>query len=84
MAVHVGAVVKIILRSMHIQHEAVCDTLRFFVLVLQEGIIQIFKDRHIFRHGIFKVAIVDMTDTLVNDAFLIVLQPVLPSGDQVT
>ena len=31
--------VKIILRTMHIQDKRVCNTLRFFVLVLQQGII---------------------------------------------
>ena len=34
--------------------------------------------------GIFKIVIIDMTDTFVNDTFLIILQTVLSSGNQIT
>ena len=69
---------------MHIQHEGIGNALRLFVLVGKQRIIQIFKERHILRHRVFKVGIVNMADTLVNDTFLIILQTVLSSGDQVT
>ena len=69
---------------MHIQHKAIGNTFCLAVLMLQKGIIQIFKDWHVLRHRIFKISIVDMTDTLVNDTLLIIFQTVLSSGNQIT
>ena len=56
----------------------------FFFILLEQGIVQILKDRHILRAGISEIFAVDQMDTTVNDRLFHREQTFLAADHQFT
>ena len=54
------------------------------LLLRKKCLIQISKDRHIIRSRIFKIFLIDLPDTAVNDRLFYRTQTILVPNDQLT
>ena len=54
----------------------------FFLVLFEKCVIQVLKDRHIFRNRIVKISLVNLMHTTVNNCLFNGLQAVLTSHDQ--
>ena len=68
--VHIGAVVEQIQGAFHIDFQRSSNMMSFFLVLLEQGVVQILKDGHILRAGVRKIFAVDQMHTAVNDGFL--------------
>ena len=82
--VHVGAVIKEVEGACDIDFKSRGHMTGLFLLLDQQRFIQVLQYWHILRHGIFKILLVDLMDTAVNDRFLYGLQALLAAYHQFT
>ena len=80
--VHVGAMVEQVQGAFHIDFQSRGNMVGFFLVLLEQGIVQVLKDGHIFRAGVRKIFAVNQMHTAVDDGFLHRQQPFLAAHHQ--
>ena len=80
--VHVSAVVEQVQGAFHIDFQSRGNMVGFFLVLLEQGIVQVLKDGHILRAGVRKIFAVDQMHTAVNDGFLYRQQTLLAAHHQ--
>ena len=81
---HIGSVVEHIQGTRHIDFKRRCHMtcLRFFLF--DQFLIQISQNWHVFRSWIFKIPLIDLMDTPIDDSFFYRFQTILASYDKFT
>ena len=69
-------------RAFNIDLKRCCYMPGFLFLLSQQEVVQVFKNRHVFRRRIIKIVLIYLMDTTVNDCFLYRLQAFFASHDQ--
>ena len=82
--IHVGTMIEHVEGAGHIDFQRRGQLLRFLFLLLPEGVVQVFKDRHILRPGIIEVGLVDDVNRTVDNRLFNRLQSIPPANDQLT
>ena len=82
--IHVRSVIEEIEGSFHIDLQCRRHMLCFLLLLEKQLMIQILKDRHVFRSGVIEIALIDAVYAAVNDGFLYRKEAFLSSDDQLT
>ena len=82
--VHIGSVVKQFQRTLNIDFQGGRYMVGFLFVLLQKGIIQILKDRHILRSRIVEISLIDLMHTTVDNRLFDRLQAVLTAHNQLT
>ena len=80
--VHIGSIVEQLQRTLHIDFQCSRHMMGFFLVLFEKCVIQVLKDRHIFRNRIVKISLVNLMHTTVNNCLFNGLQAVLTSHDQ--
>ena len=70
--------------AFHIDFQCGGNMMGFFLLLLEQGIVQVLKDGHILRAGVRKIFAVDQMHTAVDDGFLHRQQPFFAAHHQFT
>ena len=82
--VHVSAVVEQVQGAFHIDFQSRGNMVGFFLILLEQGIVQVLKDGHILRAGVRKIFAVDQMHTAINDGFFHRQQPFFAAYHQFT
>ena len=82
--IHIGAVVEQVQTALDVDFQCGSNMVGFFLVLLEQGIVQVLKDRHILRAGGSKIFAVNQVHTAVNDGFLHRQQPFLAAYHQFT
>ena len=75
--IHICPVVEQVQRACNIDFKGCRHMMGFLFLLLQKRLIQILKNRHIFRPGIVEILLVNLMNTAVNDRLFHRLEAVL-------
>ena len=81
---HIGSVVKYIQGTSYIDLQCCRHMPCLRLFLLKQRVIQVFKDRHMLRSGIFKIFLIDLSDASVDDRFLNRPESILISNDKLT
>lgn len=80
--IDVGAVVEEVQGSLHIDFHRRCHMMGFLLLLLKECVVKVLQERHVLRHRILEILLVDLMDTAVNDRLFHRLQAFLAADYQ--
>ena len=80
--IHVGVVVKDVQTALDVDFQRSRHMAGFRFILRQQGVVQIFQQRHIFRDGILEIFAIDHMDAAVNDRFFHRLQPLFAADHQ--
>ena len=80
--VHVSAMVEQVQGAFHIDFQSRGNMVGFFLVLLEQGVVQVLKDGHILRAGVRKIFAVNQMHTAVDDGFLHRQQPFLAAHHQ--
>ena len=82
--VHIRPVIEQVQRAFDVDFQRRCHMVGFLFVLRQQGIVQIFQQRHILRHRVFKVGLINLVNAAVDHCFLHRLQPFFATHDQLT
>lgn len=82
--VHIRAVVEQVQTALDVDLQCGGNMVGFFLVLLEQGIVQVLKDGHILRAGVRKIFAVDQMHTAVDDGFLHRQQPFFAAHHQFT
>ena len=68
--VHIRAMVEQVQTTLDVDLQCGGNMMGFFLVLLEQGIVQVLKDGHILRAGVRKIFAVDQMHTAVNDGYL--------------
>ena len=80
--IHVGVVVKNVQTALDVDFQRSRHMAGFRFILRQQGVVQIFQQRHIFRGGILEILAIDHMDAAVNDRLFHWLQALLAAHHQ--
>ena len=80
--VYIGAMIEQVQGAFHIDFQCRSNMVGFFLVLLEQGVVQILKDGHILRAGVRKIFAVDQMHTAVDDGFLHRQQPFFAAHHQ--
>ena len=81
---HIGPVVEHIQGTRHIDFKCCCHMLCLRLFLCKKCLVQVSQDWHILRSRIFKIFLIDLPDTAVNDRLFYRTQTILVPNDQLT
>ena len=82
--VHIGAVVEDVQRTFDVDFQCSRHMAGLWLFLREQGIVEVFQQRHIFGNGVLKIFAVDGVDAAVNDRFFHRLQAFFASDDKLT
>ena len=82
--IHVGAVVEQIQRAFDVDFQRGGNVVGFFFILLEQGVVEIFQNRHIFRAGVSEIFPIDKMHTAVNDRLFHREQTFFAANNQLT
>ena len=82
--IYIGAVVKQVQRTGHIDFQCCCYMVCFLFILPEQCLVQVLPHRHILRHWVFKIGLVNLMNTAVDDRLFYRLQAFLSTHDQLT
>ena len=82
--IYIGAVVKQVQRTGHIDFQCCCHMVCFLFILPKQSFVQILQHRHILRHRMFKIGLVNLMNTAVDDRLFYRLQAFFSAHDQLT
>ena len=80
--IHVRPVIEQVQRTFDVNFQCSCHMVGFLFVLCQKCIVEILQQWHILRHRIFKVGLINLVDTAVNDCLFHRLQPFLAAHNQ--
>ena len=80
--IDVGTVVEEVQGSLHIDLQRRRHMVGFLFLLLKEGVVEVLQKRHVFRHRILEIFLVDLVYTTVDDRLFHRLQAFLAADHQ--
>ena len=80
--IHVGVVVKDVQTALDVDFQRSRHMACFRFILRQQGVVQIFQQRHIFRDGILEILAIDHMDAAVNDRLFHRLQALFAAHHQ--
>ena len=80
--IDVGTVVEEVQGSLHIDLQRRRHMVGFLFLLLKEGVVEVLQKRHVFRHRILEIFLVDLVYTTVDDRLFHRLQAFLSADHQ--
>ena len=80
--IYVRPVIEQVQRTFDVNFQCSCHMVGFLFVLCQKCIVEILQQWHILRHRIFKVGLINLVDTAVNDCLFHRLQPFLAAHDQ--
>ena len=80
--IHVGVVVENVQTALDVDFQRSRHMAGFRFILRQQGVVQIFQQRHIFRGGILEILAIDHMDAAVNDRLFHRLQAFFASHHQ--
>jgi len=82
--VHIGAVVEQVQTTLDVDFQCGGNMMGFFLVLLEQGVVQVLKNGHILRAGVGKIFAINQMHTAVNDGFLHRQQTLLAAHHQLT
>ena len=80
--IYVGAVVKQVQRTGHIDFQCRCHMVCFLFILPEQCLVQVLQHRHVLRHRILKIGLVNLMNATVDDRLFYRLQAFLAAHDQ--